>query len=435
MKMFQNRRDHIKNLLEEGALILRANVEKERNNEVSYKFRQDSHFFYFTGFQEPDAIFVFRPGKKPESVMFVRPKDPEKEVWDGFRFGPEGACASFGMDQAYNLNQLEEKLPDLLEGIPHIYHRWGENEVFDRLLKTVLLKLNKRKGRSGYGLPAILDYWEVLGEQRVIKTEEEIAYLKKACQISAQAHIHAMQFTASGVSEQQVETVLEHSVKQAGSVRWGYNPIVASGQNACIIHYQSNDQMCRDGDLLLIDAGAEWHYYTADITRTFPVNGCFTDIQKDFYQNILEVQKYLITQAKPGSSFKFLQDEAIKGLSQILLDWKILKGSLTEVIDNKLYKKYYPHGVGHFLGLDVHDVGLYYTKDGNPRPLRAGMCLTIEPGLYIPSHDDSAPTGLQGVGIRIEDDVCIRADGCEILSKEAPKEVKDIQEVMKKPKV
>ena len=212
-----------------------------------------------------------------------------------------------------------------------------------------------------------------------------------------------------------LKPVLEYTVKKAESPRWGYYPIVASGNNAaCTLHYQSNDQICRDGDLLLIDAGTEWNYYTADITRTFPVNGHFTEVQRDFYQGILSIQKGLIEKTKPGVNLELLQNEAIKGLSQILLDWNILGGSLDEVISKKLYKKYYPHSVGHFLGMDIHDVGLY-KKDGQPRSLEPGVCLTIEPGLYITENDESAPEGLRGLGIRIEDDILICENGCEVL--------------------
>lgn len=415
----------------DGVLILRANCEQVRNVDVFHPFRQDSHFFYLTGFEEPDSVLIFRPGQQPESILFVRPKDPVREKWDGFRFGPEGACRTFAMDQAYNLNQLPEKLPDLLEGIPHIYHRWGEDTAFDRLLKNTLIQLKKRQGRSGEGFPALLDYWEILGEQRVIKTQTEIADMRKACQVSAQAHIQAMKGIKPGISERQIEAVLEYTLKEKGSKRWGYSPIVASGPNACTLHYQSNNDICRDGDLLLIDAGGEWNHYSADITRTFPVNGSFTDLQKDFYQSILEVQKSLILQAKPGITFDSLQDTAIKRLSQILRDFKLLKGSLEEIIQQKTYKKYYPHFVGHFLGLDVHDVGLY-KKNGKPRGLEAGMCFTIEPGLYIPQDDEVAPEGLRGVGIRIEDDILLNNQGCEVLSKEAPKEINEMTEIVGK---
>ena len=428
MEIFQRRREKLKQFISDGVLILQASHEKHRNNDVFYPFRQDSHFFYFTGFDQPDAVFIFRPNRKPETIMFVRSKDPQKEVWDGFSYGPKDICEPFLIDEAYDLFQLNSKLPGFLEGAPHIYHKLGQNN-FDSFLKDALLEIHKRQGRLAEGFPSIIDYWEILGEQRVIKTDEEIANMRKACELSADAHINAMKFTKPGVSERQVEAVLEHTVKMAESPRWGYYPIVASGNNACTLHYKSNDQTCKDGDLLLIDAGTEWNYYTADITRTFPVNGHFTDTQRDFYQDILNVQKSLIEKVKPGVTFEFLQDETIKGLSKILLDWNILKGSLDEVISKQLYKKYYPHSVGHFLGMDVHDVGLY-KKDSQPRPLESGVCLTIEPGLYITKDDKVAPKELKGVGIRIEDDILICEDGCEVLSKKAPKEVKEIEEIM-----
>ena len=430
MDIFQRRREKLKSLIGDGVLILPAAHEKHRNNDVFYPFRQDSHFFYFTGFEDPDAIFIFRPERKPETIMFIRPKDTQKEMWDGFSYGPEDICKSFSIDKAYNLLQMDSKLPDFLEGASRIYYRLG-GYSFDSILKDTLLKLDKKQGRSGRGFPPIFDPCEILGEQRVIKTGEEIFHLRKACELSADAHINAMRFIKPDVSERQVEAVLEYTIKKAESPRWGYYPIVASGNNACTLHYKSNDQICRDGDLLLIDAGAEWNYYTADITRTFPVNGRFTDVQRDFYQDILNVQKDIIKKTKHGVTFELLQNETIKGLSQILLNWNILEGSLDEVISKKLYKKYYPHSVGHFLGMDVHDVGLY-KKDDQPRSLEHGVCLTIEPGLYIMKDDDSAPKGLRGLGIRIEDDILICENGCEVLSKRAPKEVKEIEETMSK---
>lgn len=428
MDVFQRRRDKLETSIGEGVLILQAKCEQTRSNDVLHTFRQDSHFLYFTGFDQPDAVLIFRPGKDPKTIMFVRPKNPEKEIWDGPAYGPDETRELFKVDAAYDLSQLEKKLPDLLEEALCIYYRWGK-EHFDSILKKALMQVQERQGRSGRGFPPLFDYWEILGEQRVIKTDQEITYLRKACQLSADAHINAMRFTTPNVSERQVEGVLEYTVKKADSSRWGYYPIVASGSNACILHYQSNNQVCKNGDLLLIDAGAEWNYYTADITRTFPVNGKFTDIQKDFYQNILEVQKNLIVQAKPGVTFEFLQNKTIKCLSQILLDWKLLKTSLDEAISKKLYKKYYPHFIGHFLGMDVHDVGLY-KKNNQPRPLEPGICLTIEPGLYIPQNDQMAPESLRGTGIRIEDDVLICEDGNEVLSCKAPKEVDDLQEVI-----
>ena len=428
MDVFQKRREKLEKAIGEGVLILQAKSEQVRNSDVLHTFRQDSHFFYFTGFDQPDAVLIFRPGREPKTTMFVRPKDLKKEMWDGPSYGPDETRELFKMDAAYDLFQLEKRLPDLLEDTPCIYYKWG-HEHFDSILKKALIQIQKRQGRSGKGFPPLFDYSETLGEQRVIKTDLELTYLRKACELSADAHINAMRFTVPNVSERQIEGVLEYTVKKAESPRWGYYPIIASGSHACILHYQSNDQVCQSGDLLLIDAGAEWNYYTADITRTFPINGRFTDIQKDFYQSILEVQKNLITQVKPGVTFEFLQNKAIKDLTQILLDWKILKKPRDEAISKQLYKKYYPHLIGHFLGMDVHDVGLY-KKNGQSRYLEPGICLTIEPGLYISKNDRAAPEGLRGIGIRIEDDILVCKNGYEVLSCKAPKEVNDLQEII-----
>ena len=424
----KKRREALKPQLEDAALIVLANKEVVRNHDVNYPFRQDSNFFYLTGFEEPDAVLVFRPGKEPETTMFVRPKDPLMETWEGFRFGPEATVNEFGVDEAYVLDELPKRLPDLLKDVNQIHHRFGQKE-FDLILEGALEKVRKSFGRSGKGLLPILDYWEQVGEARVIKSEEEIEWMKTAADISVEAHKEAMKFTKPGVTERQVLAVLEYHFKMAGAARPGYNSIVASGSNATTLHYTFNDQRCQEGDLLLIDAGAEYNYYSADITRTFPVSGKYSSVQKEVYDRVLDVQTSTVALARVGASFVQLQNHAVEGLTQAMVDFGLLKGKKEDLIEKKLYRKYYPHNIGHFLGLDVHDLGLY-TKGKEPRPFEPGMVITIEPGLYVPPDDEEAPKEFRGIGIRIEDDILITSGDPNNLTEKVPKAPAQIEDLM-----
>lgn len=429
IEIFNKRRSQLAPKIKGAALILGANPEVERNHDVSYDYRQDTNFFYLTGFEEPDSVFVFRPGCKPETVMFVRKKDPLRETWDGFRFGPEGAKKEFGMDATYEISELSAKLPDLLKDVEEIYYPLKKNPELDEVIHKALHETKVGQGRTGRGLLTVHDPNVVIGEMRLFKSEEEKQWLRKTGEISALAHIDAMKFTKPGVNERQIMGVIYNAFYQHGSQRVGYGAIVASGNSACTLHYKFNDQDCKDGDLILIDAGSEYNYYSGDITRTFPVNGKFTNAQKQVYEKVLYVQKAIIKMIKPGILFEELQNTTIDMLTSAMLELKLLKGKKEELITNKEFRRYYMHGVSHWLGMDVHDAGLYQ-QSGKSRMLEPGMCFTVEPGLYIPSNDMQAPAEYRGIGIRIEDDIIVTTDGCEVITSKVPKEINEIEALM-----
>ena len=429
MSIFKERRQALARMAPKSAVIIPAHPEQVRNNDVHHPYRQDSNFFYLTGFEEPESILVFRPGGSPETILFVRPKDVERETWDGFRYGPEGTEREFKVDKCYLLSEFDKLIVGLLRSVDQVYYRLNLDPEFDNKMLHVLDQVRLNQGRSGRGHLALLDSWELIGELRVKKSAYDVATMRKACEISARGHIEAMRWTRPGVNERELQGVLIGSFLRQGATREGYNTIVGTGNNATTLHYVFNDQECRDGDLLLIDAGAEYNYYTGDITRTFPVNGRFTAGQRRVYEGILNLQKSLIASIRPGMVFKSLQDTTIEGLTDLMIDLKLLSGKRSELVESLAFKKYYPHGVSHWLGMDVHDAGLHMIN-GEPRKLEAGMAFTVEPGLYIPETDMAAPAEFRGIGIRIEDNVVVTSSGCENLTESCPKEVTDLQDVI-----
>lgn len=428
-EIFKKRRQKVMAGLNGAALIVASHPELVRNDDVHYPYRQDSNLYYLTGFEEPESILLLRPGQNPESVMFVRAKNMERETWDGFRFGPEATQKDFLIDAVYAIEDFEKKSVELLKGYEDLYYRMYKNPSMDLRIQNILLQLKKSYGRSGYGLMTIKDADTFLGEYRLIKDENDLKNLRKACEISAEAHLAAMKFVRPNVTERQVQAVLAHTFYSQGSAREGYNYIVASGNNATTLHYNFNDQVCESGELLLIDAGCENNFHTGDITRTFPVNGRFSPIQKKVYEGVLKIQKEVIAAIKPGLFFKDLHAMGENLLTDLMLELSLVSGRKEDVIKSNEHRKYYPHGIGHWLGMDVHDSGLYMIK-GQPRPIQAGMTFTVEPGLYIPANDKSAPAELRGIGIRIEDNILVTDKGCEVLTSIAPKEVDDIEKVM-----
>jgi Xaa-Pro aminopeptidase len=426
MSIFKKRRQSLVEKAKGAALILISNPERIRNHDVHHAFRQDTNLYYLTGWEEPESILIFRPGQNPETVLFVRPKDVERETWDGFRYGPQGAQQHFGIDQAHLIDDFDKLAVDLLKTCDRLYYRFDIDADFDQKMLGLLARVRRAHGRSGRGNMPIHDSAELIGELRVIKTEEDVQLMRRACSVTAQAHVDVMRSTRPGVTERQLQGVFLHSIYQQNADREGYNAIVATGGNACTLHYVFNDQTCRDGDLLLIDAGAEVRYYTGDITRTFPVNAKFSSAQRKVYDRVLEIQKELISISKPGLAFKQLQDRTIEYLTDAMNDLKLLHVPRSEAVERQLFKKYYPHGVSHYLGMDVHDAGLYQIHN-EPRRLEVGMAYTIEPGLYIPADDSSAPEELRGIGVRIEDNVVITSSGCEVMTSAAPKEVAELE--------
>ncbi len=429
MNVFKERRKKLAAMAQGSAIVIAANPDLIRNNDVHHSYRQDSNLFYLTGFEEPESIFVFRPGQTPETVLFVRPKDVERETWDGFRYGPEGAAREFHIDKTYLISEFSRVIGDLLKPVDRLYYRWNLDRSFDHQMLAILDTVRSSMGRTGRGALPVHDSWELIGEMRVIKSEHDLRLMREACEISARGHIAAMKFTKPGVGERQIHGVLLHSFFMESADREGYGTIVGSGSAATTLHYTFNDQICKDGDLVLIDAGAEKQYYTGDITRTFPVNGKFSAVQKRVYQAVLDIEKELIATIKPGIPFKSMQERTVDYLTDVMIEFGLLKGSRSQLIETLAYKKYYPHGVSHYLGLDVHDTGLHVVR-GEPRKLEVGMSFTIEPGLYIPADDESAPKEFRGIGIRIEDNVVVTATGVENLTKSCPKEIADLEAII-----
>ncbi len=427
MQMFKDRRSELARQAQGSIFILPSHPDMLRNNDVHHTYRQDSNLFYLTGWEEQESVFVFRPGQKPESVLFVRKKDLVRETWDGFRYGPDGVTANFGMDQAYLIDDFDQKLVELIKGADNIFYRFNIDPSFDtRFLK--LLEERRLSARGQYNAP-VRDPNELIGEMRLRKSEAEKKIMRKACEISAEAHVAVMKATRPGMNERELHGLFIYEAFKRGAGREGYGTIVATGANACTLHYTFNDQNTKDGDLLLIDAGAEKDFYTGDITRTYPVNGKFTDTQKRVYEAVLTANKEILKMIKPGFAFNKLQERTVEMLVDTMLDLKLLSGDKKKIIENLDYKKYYPHGVGHWLGLDVHDAGSYLLKNES-RQIEEGMSFTVEPGLYIPIDDKSAPAELRGIGIRIEDNIVVTKDGCENMTAKCPKEISELEAII-----
>ncbi len=431
MGIFQARRKILGQKTKGTAVIVPAHPEHLRNNDVHYPYRQDSNLFYLTGFEEPNSVLVFRAGMSPETVLFVQPKDPSMETWTGFRYGTEGAKDNFQVDATYSIDQLEQELPKLLKDVDKIYYSLFINRIVDQAILKITEELAVAKSRANKGNLTIEDTRVLLGEMRIKKSVFEIAEIKKACAISSEAHKDVMRAVCPGVSERALQGVFIKGIMERGCAREGYGSIVATGVNATTLHYVYNDQTCRDGELLLIDAGGEYNFFTADITRVYPVNGKFTDTQKRIYQKMLTMQKDLVNEVKPGQTREDLQKMAINVLTDILLDEKLIKGKKDELIEKKEYFKFYPHGIGHWLGMDVHDAGTTEVS-GEPRRLESGMVLTIEPGLYIPHDMPGIAEEYRGIGIRIEDDILVTESGYENLTAACPKEISELEAIVGK---
>lgn len=430
MSIFKERRKKLANHLKDSALILTANPEVIRNGDVHYPFRQNSNMFYLTGFEEPNSALIFRPGKNPETVLFVMSKDPAQETWTGFRYGVEGAKRYFEVDEVYSIDSVQDELPKLLSDVDQIYYSLFSNTNFDTILMDIINDLTWSRSRSNRGNLPIIDPCAMLGEMRLRKSNVEVEWHRRACEISAEAHIEVMKTIRPGINERALHGVFLRSIMERGCAREGYGAIVAGGENATTLHYEFNDQVCKDGDLLLLDAGAEYNYFSGDITRVFPVNGRFSDTQKRIYQKMLNVQKDLVSLVKPGTSREALQTETVSRLTELMIDEKLLKGRKDDLIEKKEYERFYMHRVSHWLGMEVHDAGTTLVN-GEPRVIEPGFVLTIEPGLYISKDAPGVPDELRGIGIRIEDDVLVTESGHEVLSSKCPKEIADIEAVMR----
>jgi len=424
----RRRRQLMRQMGRDAIAILPAAPVRNRNNDVEYNYRQDSDFYYLTGFDEPEAVAVLAPGREQaEYILFVRDRNPEREIWDGRRAGPAGAVSQFAADDAFPIGDLDEILPGLLESRTRVYHTMGVYHDFDqRVVGWVnALRAQARAGRHPPHEFAALDH--VLHDMRLFKSRRELATMRRSARIAAQAHIRAMQFCRPGATEYQVMAELLHEFHRHGA-DISYHPIVGGGENSCVLHYRANNQPLHDGDLLLIDAGCEYDYYASDITRTFPVNGRFTAAQRAVYEVVLAAQHAAFAQVYPGNHWNAPHDAAVRTITRGLVKLGLLKGRLPQLIKDGAYKSYFMHRTGHWLGMDVHDVGDYKVGD-EWRVFEPGMVLTVEPGIYI-AAGSKAPKRFWNTGIRIEDDVAVTAEGCEVLTSHVPTDADQIERLM-----
>jgi Xaa-Pro aminopeptidase len=426
----RERRDAVLRTMREngggGLAVVPTAPEVARNRDSLYPYRHDSYFYYLSGFPEPEAAVALIAGPEGDRhVLFCREKNEEREIWDGFRYGPEAAKDIFGFDEAHPIAEMESRLADLAADRPALYTPVGLSERWDRQVSGLLNEVRSRV-RTGVAAPdAIVDIRATLDAQRLVKDAHEISLMRRAAQISSAAHARAMERTRPGWYEYMVEAELLHEFLRQGAQSVAYPSIVASGPNACVLHYRDNNRMMSDGELLLIDAGCEYQGYASDITRTFPVGGRFSGAQKDIYELVLAAQLACLSAVRPGAPFHDYHKAAERVLAQGLIDLKLIEGPLDAALESGSYKRFYMHRAGHWLGMDVHDAGLYQVK-GESMTLQPGMVLTVEPGLYIRSGDD-VPEAFRDIGVRIEDDVLVTATGNENLTASTPKTVAEVE--------
>lgn len=413
-----------------GVAIFTSAPTAIRNSDVEHEYRQDSDLYYLTGFEEPSAVAVLAPDHTEHRfVLFVQPREREREVWTGWRAGEEGAKRDYGADAAFTIEKLDEELPKLIEKADRIYYRFGSDPRFDDRVVALMRHFQRERQRNGVGPAAVIDPADLLHEMRLIKTGVDLELLRRAVSISCEAHLEAMRAVRPGMFEYEIEAVLRYICRRNGSPRQGYAPIVASGANATVLHYTTNDRRIEDGSLVLIDAGAEFGYFTGDVTRTFPANGRFTDAQREIYQLVLDAQAEAVKLVRPGASFAEPHDRVVRVLTEGMIRLGLLEGQVEKLIEEGTYKKFYMHRTSHWLGMDVHDVGPY--KVGNEwRKLEPGMVLTIEPGIYVAEDVEDANPRYRGIGVRIEDDVLVTDGGPEVLSARVPKTIEDIERLM-----
>jgi len=423
------RRQRLAQAMPGAVAVIPTSPERARNRDTHYPYRYDSYFHYLTGFQEPEAVLVIVADAAPRSILFCRERNAERETWDGLRHGPEGARERFGFDEAQPIAKLDEAMTALLADRAALWYPVGADPEWDaRAMRW--LNAVRANARSGVAAPQQLhDVRAPLDDMRLVKDAQELAVMRKAASISADAHRRAMQATRPGRNEYEIEAELLYEFRRRGAQFPAYWPIVAGGANSCVLHYVSNDALLADGGLLLIDAGCELDGYAADITRTFPVNGRYSGAQRAVYELVLAAQRAAMDKVRAGNAWNEPHDAAVKVLAQGMLDLKLLAGSLDAVLEKEAYKRFYMHRTGHWLGMDVHDAG-EYKRAGQWRALAPGMTLTVEPGLYIRAADD-VPEPLRDIGVRIEDDVLVTQAGCEVLTAEAPKAVADVEALMR----
>ncbi len=428
---FARRRTRLMEHMEPDSIaIVPAAREKTRSNDTHYPFRQDSDFFYLSGFHEPDAVLVLVPGREHgEYVLFCRDKDPEREIWDGYRAGPAGAVADYGADDAFPIDDIDEILPGLIEGRERVYYAMGRDSDFDRHVMD-WIKTIRDKVRSGATPPGeFLDLDHFLHDMRLFKSAAEVRVMAYAAELSAQAHCEAMKQCQPGMYEYQLDAIIQHHCAMQGGREPAYTAIVGGGANACVLHYIENNDKLRQGDLVLIDAGCEYEGYASDITRTFPVSGRFSPEQRALYDLVLKAQLAALEEVQPGKHWNDPHEACVRVLVEGLIELGLLEGDVEENIAENRYRDFYMHRTGHWLGMDVHDVGDYKVH-GEWRLLEPGMVMTVEPGLYVAADNVRVDARWRGIGIRIEDDVLVTREGHHILSEGVPKRAEEIEALM-----
>ena len=429
--------DMIKSQLEEfmrrmapkSVAIIPGAREATRSNDTHYRFRQDSDFFYLTGFEEPEAIAVVKPSETSKYVLFVRPRDPEREIWDGRRAGVEGAVSEFGADAAFPVTEFNSKLREMLNEAEILYYRLGVNRELDDTIVREITAMRGWNRKPIHPPQTIVDPASIIHEMRVLKTSEELEIMQTAADIAAEAHVEAMRAARPGMQEYQLEALIEQVFRKHGAAGPAYTSIVGAGPNATVLHYINNDAELRDGDLLLIDAGAEYKGYASDITRTFPINGRYTKAQREIYDLVLKAQMECVEMVRPGVTHDQLKRHSIEVLTEGMVELGLLKGDPEELIKEAKHEQFYMHGLGHMIGIDVHDVGRYYFGQES-RPLEPGVVMTVEPGLYISPNTKDVPEQYLGIGVRIEDDVLCTNNGPRILTNKVPKQAEEIEQLM-----
>jgi Xaa-Pro aminopeptidase len=430
-RMYAARREAFVASMNPGVAIFPAAPEAIRSNDTGYRYRQDSDFYYLTGFPEPEALCVLSPQHESERfLLFVRPRDKEKETWTGRRFGAEGAKEIFGADAAYTIDRIDEILPQHIATAEHVYYCLGRDERMNAKILELMNRARLMRPRNGRGPVALIDPGEILHELRLFKSEGELGVMHQAITASTAAHHAALTQTRPGMYEYEIEALLEFQFRRHGAVGPAYPSIVASGANATILHYIENNRRMKDGELLLIDAAAEFDCYCSDVTRTFPVGARFSPLQREVYSLVLTAQKEAIALIRPGVRFDDVHMRATEILVDGLRGFGLLGGETKEIIEKGEHRKFYMHRTSHWLGMDVHDVGKYKIGDES-RTLQPGMVLTVEPGIYIAEDAEGVAEQFRGIGIRIEDDVLVTADGHEVLTKAIPKEIDEIEALRK----
>lgn len=427
MSEFAARRKRLLDAMGDGVALFPSAPLALRNQDVEHPYRQDSDLYYLTGFDEPESVLLLtNQHEKHSAVLFVRPKKREREIWDGPRAGVEGAVERFGADAAFPIDELGKRLPDYLGNVERLHYRIAKNSESDAILFDCL-NLLRRGGRRGVTAPeVIIDSSVHLHEMRLRKSPAELATMREAAAITEEAHLRAMKLTKPGMREYEIDAELIHIYRKHGCERPAYESIVGSGPNATILHYRAGNRIMNDGELVLIDAGCEHEYYASDVTRTFPVNGRFSDAQQAIYELVLRAQDSAIAAVKPKATLEEIHAQAVRTITEGLVDLGLLSGDLDTLIDEKKYEPFYMHRTSHWLGMDVHDVGRYYLG-GKHRPLEQGFVLTVEPGIYIASDAEDVDERWRGIGVRIEDDVVVTQSGAEVLTAGVPKTIADVE--------